>query len=361
MNIFEINRDLDALNIGVSVEVRGKRVYLRATLPPKPGTGKPTPSRQRIALGVFANEQGLQRAKAEAIKLGGLIACGDFDWALYGKNDIQTCGEWVAAFELDYFSKRGRSPKTITTYRSSYQQIFNKLRPGRKLTKAAIVEVVTVIPPDSRQRVRACLALGKLAEFAGIVVDLRGYRGGYSHQFLTPRTLPMDQVIAKTIKAIPNPSWRWAYGILAAYGLRPHEVFFADLSDPPLLYIREGKTGPRHVSPLYPEWVGMWGLLEGAAPPWSGKKDYSALGARVTRQFYRYDLPFTPYVLRHCYARRSKQFGIKPIDASKLMGHSLDVHFRTYHHWYEKDEVLAITHQIANNPDRPMAPLGENL
>ncbi|ANV84605.1 hypothetical protein AWQ21_09545 [Picosynechococcus sp. PCC 7003] len=356
MNIEAINRDLDALRIGVSVEIRGKRVYLRATLPPKPGMGRTAPHRQRIALGVYANEEGLQRAKAEAIKLGGLIACGEFDWAAYGKNDIQICSEWIAAFEQDYFAKRADTPQARTTYRSSYQQIFNKLPQRRKLTRTAILDVVKGLKPDSRQRLRACLALGKLAEFAGIAVDLDGYRGRYCHKFLTPRTLPSDKAIANGFRKIPNPSWRWAYGLMAAYGLRPHEVFFADLSDPPLLYLREGKTGPRHVSPLYPEWVELWGLLEGTAPPWSGSKDYSALGARVTRQFSRYSVAFTPYVLRHCYARRSKQFGIKPIDAAKLMGHSLDVHFKTYHHWYEKEEVLTLTQQIADNPDRPRAP-----
>ena len=30
---------------------------------------------------------GLKRAKAEAIKLGGLIACGEFNWAVYEKNE----------------------------------------------------------------------------------------------------------------------------------------------------------------------------------------------------------------------------------------------------------------------------------
>ncbi|QCS50305.1 MULTISPECIES: hypothetical protein [Cyanophyceae] len=61
MNIEAINRDLNALRIGVSVEIQGKRVYLRAFLPPKPGTGRTAPHRQRIALGVCANEEGLQR------------------------------------------------------------------------------------------------------------------------------------------------------------------------------------------------------------------------------------------------------------------------------------------------------------
>ncbi|WP_030007526.1 hypothetical protein [Picosynechococcus sp. NKBG042902] len=61
MKIQEINRDLSALSIGVSVEIRGKRVYLRAFLPPKPGTGRTTSYQQRIALGVYASEEGLQR------------------------------------------------------------------------------------------------------------------------------------------------------------------------------------------------------------------------------------------------------------------------------------------------------------
>ena len=77
-----------------------------------------------------------------------------------------------------------------------------------------------------------------------------------------------------------------------------------------------------------------------------GKLDFNALGDRVTTQFRRYGLPFSSYIPRHCYARRSKQFNVSAIDAAKMMGHSLQEHFRSYHHHYAKDEVIRVTEQV---------------
>lgn len=69
MNIEAINQDLNALRIGVSVEIQGKRVYLRATLPPKPETGRAAPHRQRIAALDTRNFHRLPLAKASAQRL----------------------------------------------------------------------------------------------------------------------------------------------------------------------------------------------------------------------------------------------------------------------------------------------------
>jgi hypothetical protein len=38
--------------------------------------------------------------------------------------------------------------------------------------------------------------------------------------------LPSDEVIVEWYDRIPNPTWRYVYGIMATYGLRNHEVFF---------------------------------------------------------------------------------------------------------------------------------------
>lgn len=353
----EVNKSLKALSCPVSVVKRGSSLYLRATLPPKPNSGKINPHRQWISLGLKSNPEGLTRAKNEAIKLGALISLGEFDWSLYLKFSKQyaKCGDWCDSFRDDYFSKRKNCPSTISTYRTNYRQCFNKLPSGRKLTAKLLKDTLLKIPPGTKARSRHAVAFQKLATYAGIDCDLLQYRGDYSYGSLSPRNLPTDSQIIGGINLIPNPSWRWGAAVIATYGIRPHELFFADLSDPPLLYVSEGKTGSRHVAPFYPEWLEEFGLIEQDPPPHSGK-DYTALGCRVSRQFRRYGLPFKPYDLRHCYARRCKEFGIKPIDAAKMMGHSLDVHFKTYHHWYCKDDVIAIAESVANCADRPRPP-----
>ncbi|MEH2270409.1 MAG: hypothetical protein V7K68_18660 [Nostoc sp.] len=66
LTIEVINDRLKNALIGVRVEARGDRLLLRATLPPKPGSNKTKPHQQYLALGIYANPAGLQRAEAEA-------------------------------------------------------------------------------------------------------------------------------------------------------------------------------------------------------------------------------------------------------------------------------------------------------
>ncbi|AFY39935.1 phage integrase [[Leptolyngbya] sp. PCC 7376] len=370
MDLGQVNSHLKSLQLGVAVEKQGQRLCLRATLPPRPDSKQKFPFQQRISLGINANQIGLRRAQEEAIKLGELISSGKFDWSLYPRITCYTCAAWCERFKKDYFQSRPDRPSTHTTYRTSYDQIFRKLPAQSKLSAKVLKDTLLIIPAGTRQRQKATMALSKLAEFAGLNCDLKRYKGDYGSKSLNPRILPMDKAIAKKISILPNPSWRWVYCMLATYGLRPHEIFFVDFEEDGIIWLREGKTGPRHVSPLYPEWVELFELEADLCPPQnkrkseqsgstskSGSPDYDALGHRVTTQFLRYGVGFPPYHLRHCYARRSKEFGVKPVDAAKLMGHSLDVHFRIYHHWYTKDDVVRVNESIRLNEARPKPPM----
>jgi len=49
-----INDRLRVAKIGVRVEARGDRLSLKATLPPKPGSGKTKPYEQYLALEIYA-------------------------------------------------------------------------------------------------------------------------------------------------------------------------------------------------------------------------------------------------------------------------------------------------------------------
>ncbi len=69
--IEQANGRLKAANVGVAIEQSGNRLYLRATLPPKPGATRHEPYQQRISLssqGIRANPIGIKEAEAEARK-----------------------------------------------------------------------------------------------------------------------------------------------------------------------------------------------------------------------------------------------------------------------------------------------------
>ncbi len=363
------NQRLKAANIGVRIEVKDKLV-LRATLPPKPNSVKTKPHQQRIYLGISASRSGVKRAEKESLKLGGMLACKEFGWEQYIKVESEeeiTAGDLIARFEKFYFQKRQRNFKSETTWKVDYYNIFKKLDASKPLTNAAIIDCCTSTEPETRQRKRACIALGALANFAEIEINLKPYIGAYAAKSHSPRDLPNDAQIAKTYYAIANPNWRWVYGMLAVYGLRNHEVFRLDLrslaaGDPIVTVLPNTKTGTRRVWGFYPEWFDEWKLWEIKLPNVDVDRSNAAVGRAVTQYFRRY-LPFHPYDLRHCWAIRTLEFGLDVTLAAQQMGHSVKVHTDLYHHWISERHHQRAYEVLINNPTRPATPivLGHNL
>jgi len=76
-----VNQRLKGAKVEVTVRQKGNRLYLRSTLPPKPGSQKTKPYQQDLAFKIYANPARLEKAEAEARKLGALLAYKEFDWA----------------------------------------------------------------------------------------------------------------------------------------------------------------------------------------------------------------------------------------------------------------------------------------
>jgi len=72
------------------------------------------------------------------------------------------------------------------------------------------------------------------------------------------------------------------------------------------------------------------------------------VGRRVSEQFRRYGLPITPYDLRHAWAVRTIHIGLPDTVAARMMGHSVAIHTRTYHHWItRRDQQQAVDAALA--------------
>lgn len=356
----QANARLRTAKTGLVIQQIGERLSLRGTFPPRPGSARSSPFQQRLYLGIHANPAGLKLAEAEAKRVGVALDAGTFDWGLYVKsdvkNDIPTVGDWVARFERDYFTRRQRSPKTVTTWRDDYLKAFNRLPQDEPLSVDLLRQHIEASQPDTRTRKRLVDCYGRLAKFAGLEGDFRPLRGNYSTSTVEVREVPPDEEIEVGWRLIPNAEWRLAYGLMAAYGLRNHELFYLDFSKMPVLLVLDGsKTDFHRVWPLYPEWVELWGLTEGTLPTCTGPNN-SALGHRVTTAFRRYGIPFKPYDLRHAWAVRSLEFGLPVELAAQQMGHSVDVHCRTYHRWISEDVHERAYRLMMAREDRPRPP-----
>ncbi|MFN5513181.1 MAG: hypothetical protein ACK5CA_00090 [Cyanobacteriota bacterium] len=263
---------------------------------------------------------------------------------------------WVKSLQEDYFNVRGETPQTLATWKYDYFNVYRTLPQGRLLTESLLREVILKTQPNTKNRRRVTLACSVLADHAGIEHSLRRLIGRYSSSKVNPRSIPDDETILKVGLAIPNEAWRRCYGLMATYGLRNCECFLSDLSDLPVLRVGKAKkSDQREVYPLYPEWVDTFGLKYGDYPQVTGKWN-GDLGARVTRAFARYQIPFRAYDLRHAWARRSLEFGMDLTVASDMMGHSVRVHSEIYHHWLSGDVYRKAYEKLITAPDRPQAP-----
>lgn len=358
----QTNGRLKANRVGVQVQQMGDRLYLRATLPPRPGSDRTEPYQQRIATGIHANPAGLKEAEGQARLVGALLDRGEFSWEPYLRSQTQspdTASQWIERFESDYFSRNRRSDKSSLTWKTDYHNVF-KWIPDGPLTPDSILQTVARTAPDSRTRKRYTKALTALAKFAGIEIDLKPLAGDYSPSQVNPRDIPSDELITTCFHKLPPGPWRWAFAAIAVYGLRNHEIFYLSFDRFPIaeLVERDGrtpKTGPRRIWPIYPEWAEAWEVGEMNPPDCTGKNN-GDLGHRVQVAFGRLGLPFNPYDLRHAWAIRSIGFGLPSELAAAQMGHSLQVHNGIYHRWIT-DEVHQRHFEILmQRSDRPRPP-----
>jgi integrase len=278
----------------------------------------------------------------------------------------------VERFERQFFTdpRRRRNPAGCrTTWTSAYLPYLRRLRQqaasqALPLSTQLLEAVLETYPLASRGRQQCGTALAALAraEQIDLPADWADRAGGYGLHAAQFRQLPSDSQILDWIERIPNPGWRLAYGLMATYGLRNHEVFFTDLSalapggDRVIRVLPTSKTGEHQVWPFQPEWVERFelprlGEARSLLPPVCTdlrRTTLQQVGRRVAEQFRRYDLPLTPYDLRHAWAVRTIHIGLPDTVAARMMGHSVAIHTRTYHHWItRRDQQQAVDTALA--------------
>ncbi|MEP0917232.1 site-specific integrase [Leptolyngbya sp. DQ-M1] len=369
--ISQANQRLKAAQLGFQVERRGIRLALRGTLPPRPGSSRLRPHQQRLSLGIPATPAGLKQIEQEAKIVAAQLIQNQFDWQEYlsftdGKRlSQQSLSQQIDAFEQYFFEQPQRSlnpAATKTTWTSAYAPYLKKLvtiavdAPALSLTEV-LYKTIHSTANHSRSRQLCCTALGAFAEFLNLKLptDLKTLSGRYGAGQTQARQLPSDEEILAIWEKIPNPAWRFVYAIMATFGLRNHEVFYCNFKglergETSIEVLPTTKTGSHQVWAFYPEWIEAFNLRDIQLPQVEtdlSKTTLRQVGQRVTAQFRRYGVPFSPYDLRHAWAVRTIHVGLSDTVAAKMMGHSVLVHTRTYHQWItQRDQQQAVDNAL---------------
>ena len=344
----DIAAEVRSLNIAlkadgrrVAVQARGNRLSLVATLPPKPTSTKRKPHQQRIALNLGTSRKGLRTAKVKAIELADQLDRDRFDWAEWtalpgDEPETKTAGDWIEALRLHIWPDLA-DDKAFNWQKRWLYFGLNKIPPDRPLTPDALITAALAIPETKRaMRDRTCRQLQRLATFAGVDVDLSPYLTGYNASAVNPRAIPTDDDIERAITSIANSQWRTIFALMATYGLRDHEAFLCTLETRDGVTVAiipdETKTGHHIAYPHPSRWVTLWLQVPLNRPSVTVRAN-EEYGARAASHWRRRRLPGTPYGLRHAYAIRCHAAGVVVAIAAAWMGHTKEVHLRTYQRW----------------------------
>ena len=376
----DINQDLEAKGITLRIEKRGKVLNIRGSLPDKKSQN--LSKVQRISLKLPYNINGLEEAKKAIELIDFQIKKSQFCWSHWIKEKAITSKKSekieikneIENFKKYFFSDTSKSKSTagmISTWQSAYKPYMNRLlgvsqKSTLELNEKLLLEILLSYKENSRSRQQCGIALSALARHIKLELpeNWKRLQSGYGIHESNFRELPSDEEIINSIQLIPNPKWRFVFGLMATYGLRNHEVFFCDLTclkkngDKILRVFPNTKTGEHQVWPFHPEWVDLFKLgnisntsdLLPCIKTDLKKTTLQHIGRRVSEQFRRYRISFTPYDLRHAWAVRTILIGLPNTVAAKMMGHSVSIHTKTYHHWItRRDQQIAVDSALSRS------------
>jgi integrase len=383
------NQRLKSAKARVTIRESNGSLQLRATLPIKPGernisaTGR---KQYNISLNIPANEYGLKTAEEEAYELGKLIARKTFVWndKYLGneaiKKEFKTIGELLEQFEAEYFKTHQRTTKSEHTFFYYFSRTKRFTNPQALATPENLIDSIDKIEKEW-SKYNAMRAISAFCSTFKIEIDLSKYsKMPESNSRNIPTDIEISMGIIKFEDYLSNRGnqvnqdardswqlWRWTYGMLAVFGLRPRELFINPdidwwLSEENLDLTwkvhKDCKTGERQALPLYKQWIGEFDLrnpkyLEMLATAISKKDknkyaEITALTQRVSWWFRKIGLDFKPYDLRHAWAIRAHILGIPIKAGADNLGHSVQVHTQTYQRWFSLDMRKLAINQALN-------------
>ena len=378
--LLDINKDLESKGINLRIEKRGKVLNIRGSLPDK--KSRSLSKVQRISLKLPCNIKGLEEAKKAIELIDFQLKKSQFSWSHWIKEKAPTSTKSknieieneIEIFKKQFFSDTSKSKSPagmISTWQSAYKPYMNRLIEqshihNQELNEKLLLKILLSYKEKSRSRQQCGIALSALARHLKLELpeNWKRLQSGYGIHESNFRELPSDEEIIKSFRLIPNQKWRFVFGLMATYGLRNHEVFFSDLSclkkngDKILRVFPNTKTGEHQVWPFHPEWVDLFELdnitnISDLLPNIKTDLKNTTLqhiGRRVSEQFRRYKISFTPYDLRHAWAIRTILIGLPNTVAAMMMGHSVSIHTKTYHHWITKrDQQIAVDSALSRS------------
>ncbi|NBS92725.1 MAG: hypothetical protein EBT27_03150 [Betaproteobacteria bacterium] len=315
-----------------SVNAHKGRLYLLAKAPRRDGL--PGLAQTRIALRMDDTAVNRRAAAKQLQTLERQLADGSFDWSYWCDGEAPGL-TWRDAIAKLYRARVVLGRTSESTWQINYLGRLRQIPPGSQCTTDSMAAALLRYDRGSCSYKELYYLLRHLAKL--VVVPFPEVPSP-TYREAAPVAVPTDdEIVAWVCGAGPSA---WYFGMMAVYGLRPHEIEGAVLIERDYCQVAEGtKTGFRTVVPLPREWVVRLRdrrLRIGL----SDRPD--AVSKWLSKELKRLGLPWRPYSLRHAFAGRLWATGGSRLDiytAARLMGHSPQQHAKTYRAHIQPSQV----------------------
>ncbi len=314
----------------VSVNCVKGKLYLLAALPPKSGDGASKP--QRVSTGLDDTPADRKVAERRRAVMQRQVDEGMFSWDDWV--DARKGHTFKAAVEMLYRKRVVLGRTGENTWRISYWGRLKQLPLTEIVSTAGLAKALEKYERDTASYKELFFLLKDLASLVSIEFPECPVPT-YGSQTKPPKVPSDDEIVTWVQKAMrEDPELGWVLGLIATYGLRPHESddcrFIDDKNR--LEVPSESKTGDRIVIPVNKEWVKLFDLRN------EKRREKVSKAADATSQWIhahnkKIGFPYKTYALRHAFAGRLWRVGGSRLDifsAARLMGHDAKTHSRTY-------------------------------
>ena len=328
-----------------SINSQRGRLYLLANLPRRDGA--PGLQQTRIALRLDDTPINRRTAAKQLKTLEQQLESGTFSWAYWLDREPGSI-TWREAIARLYRARVVLGRTGESTWEVNYLGRLRQIPPGNACTTESIARALQRYDRNTCSYKELFYLLRHLARLAAVPFPEVPVPTYAQAQLVT---VPTDAEIIAWVEGATEPV-RWYWGMMATYGLRPHEIEGAVLIERDLCQVQEAsKTGFRTVVPLPREWAEQFGLRDRRLRPRLAEVERpDAVSKWLSKELRRQRIPWRPYALRHAFAARLWREGGSRLDiytASRLMGHTPTQHAKTYRAHIEP-------HQVAEAAERAL-------
>ncbi|GEM_PF-1535586 len=311
----------------VSVYAAHGRLYLNSHgFPRKDGTE----GTQQAKLPLYLDDTPVNRRMAEkrAETVRKQLAAGTFAWDDWiGKTT--SAPKWKQGCDALYRKRVINGRTSENTWRTIYAYL-RQTKPGTLITQASVRKALQRYDRNQCAYKELFYLLKDMCKLVNVPWPEMPVP---TYNLERVKDVPTDEEIVDWVLAAP-PEASWAFGMMACYGLRPHELDGCKFIDSRnrLQVPDDSKTGFRIVTTPRPDWVELFDLRNERRmlhKSTSATRTSNWLWCQKTKMGIRW----TPYALRHAFAAALWRFGGSEMDlftAARLMGHTVQMHEKTY-------------------------------